>query len=65
VVVECLAPRDQGKTSKSLGLELESKVEVLDNRVDTERYAACVDSWSAQSTRKLLHAGSSYILTRV
>ena len=54
MVVECLAPCDQGKTSKSLGLKLESKVEVLDNRVDTERYAACVDGWSAQSTKNIV-----------
>jgi hypothetical protein len=42
VVVERLAPCDQGEGGEGLRLEFESKVEVLDNRVDTKWHAAFV-----------------------
>jgi len=37
-----LAPCDEGERGKGLGLEFEGEVEVLDDGVDTEWYAACV-----------------------
>jgi hypothetical protein len=40
VVVQRLAPRDEGQAGKGLGLEFEGEVEVLDNGVDAEGDAA-------------------------
>lgn len=45
MVVERLTPCDQGEGGEGLRLEFESKVEVLDNRVDTKWHAAFVVSW--------------------